>query len=288
VFTIVSKQDLADRICKYVFSAPLIAKKAQPGQFVIIRVDEEGERIPLTVADVDPEKGLVTIVVQAVGTTTNKLHCLCEGDAIADLVGPLGVPTHLDGYETAVCVAGGVGIAEIHPIARGLKQAGANVISIVGSRNHDLLFFEEEMKKASNELIVTTDDGSYGRKGLVLDPLIEMMKAGKKIDVVFCVGPVIMMREVCKATKPYGIPSFVSLNPIMVDGTGMCGVCRVTVDGQTKFGCVDGPDFDGHKVDFDELMERLVTYKKMEAESLENWKDRCENHGEGGCKCHER
>ncbi len=286
VYTIISKEDLADRICKYVFLAPQIAKKAKPGQFVMIRVDDEGERIPLTVADSDPSKGTVTIVVQSVGTTTNKLHCLEAGDSINDLVGPLGTPTHLEGHKRAVCVAGGVGIAEVHPIARGLKNAGAHVTSIVGSRNHDLLFFEEEMKKASNKLIVTTDDGSYGIKGLVLGPLMEMMEAGEKIDIIFCVGPVIMMREVSKATKPFGIPTFVSLNPIMVDGTGMCGACRVTVGGETKFACVDGPDFNGHDVDFDELMGRLVAYKPGEAESLEYWKEHnCEGHGEGGCKC---
>ncbi len=290
MYTIISKVDLADRICKYVFLAPQIAKKAKPGQFVMIRVDDEGERIPLTVADTDPEKGTVTIVVQSVGTTTKKLHCKCEGESINDLVGPLGTPTHLEGHKNAVCVAGGVGIAEIHPIARGLKNAGAHVTSIIGSRNHDLLFFEEEMKKASDELIVTTDDGSYGIKGLVLNPLKEMMDAGKQIDIVFCVGPVIMMREVSKATKPYGIPTFVSLNPLMVDGTGMCGACRVTVGGETKFACVDGPDFNGHDVDFDELMGRLVAFKNDEGASLEHWENHvCKCHGkEGECTCQEK
>ncbi|MEZ4813460.1 MAG: sulfide/dihydroorotate dehydrogenase-like FAD/NAD-binding protein [Caldisericia bacterium] len=287
MYTIISKVDLADRICKYVFLAPQIAKKAKPGQFVMIRVDDEGERIPLTVADTDPEKGTVTIVVQAVGTTTKKLHCKNEGESINDLVGPLGTPTHLDGHKNAVCVAGGVGIAEIHPIARGLKEAGANVTSIIGSRNHDLLFFEDEMKKASNELIVTTDDGSYGIHGLVLKPLQEMMDTGKQIDIVFCVGPVIMMREVAKATKPFGIPTFVSLNPLMVDGTGMCGACRVTVGGETKFACVDGPDFNAHDVDFDELMGRLVAFKNDEGISLKHWEDHvCKNPG--GCTCHEK
>ena len=289
MYTIISKEDLADRICKYVFLAPGIAKKAKPGQFVIIRVDDKGERIPLTIADSNPSKGTVTIVVQSVGTTTNKLHCKEAGDNVNDLVGPLGSASHLNGFKNAVCVAGGVGIAEIHPIARGLKGEGVNVTSIIGSRNHDLLFFEEEMKEASDELIVTTDDGSYGRKGLVLNPLVDMMKAGKPIDVVFCVGPVIMMREVSKATKPYGIPTFVSLNPIMVDGTGMCGACRVTVGGETKFACVDGPDFNGHDVDFDELMGRISAFKGEESRSFDEWKEHsCDCNGEGGCTCHEK
>jgi len=281
LFKILEKRDLADRICKYVFEAPLIAKKARPGQFVMIRIDEEGERIPLTLADTDPATGRITIVVQSVGTTTMRLHCLEEGSNIADIIGPLGTATHMEGFKDVVCVAGGVGIAEIHPIAKAFKTEGANVTTIIGSRCKDLLFFEDEIRKASHELIVTTDDGSYGLKGLVLEPLKKMMEQGKKIDVIFAVGPVIMMREVAKATKPFGIKTFVSLNPIMVDGTGMCGACRVSVGGVTKFGCVDGPDFDAHQVDFDELMKRLSSFKTMEQKSIDEWNKK------GGCSCHQ-
>lgn len=280
MFTIVEKRDLADKICEYVFEAPLIAKKALPGQFVIIRIDEEGERIPLTLADTDPAAGRIKIVVQAIGTTTNRLHCLNKGDKIADIIGPLGTPSHLDGIKNAIIVGGGVGIACVHPVAKALKQQGANVVSIIGSRNKDLLFFEDEMEKASHKLIVTTDDGSKGQKALVTVPLKELLESGEKYDFVFSVGPVIMMREVAKATKPFGVKTIVSLNPVMVDGTGMCGACRVSVGGATKFGCVDGPDFDGHEVDFDLLMKRLGSFKKMEAESYEAWQKK------GGCSCH--
>lgn len=275
MFTILEKADLADRICKYVFEAPALAKKAKPGQFVMIRIDENGERIPLTLAGTDPAKGTITIVVQAIGTTTYRLHDKKQGDSIADIIGPLGTPTHFEEHwKKAVCVAGGVGIAEIVPIAKGCKAKGIETIGIIGSRNKDLLFFESEMKGICDSLIITTDDGSYGRKGLVLDPLKEMLENGDKVDVVFCVGPVIMMREVSKATKPFGVKTIVSLNPIMVDGTGMCGACRLTVGGKTKFGCVEGPDFDGHEVDFDELMSRLVMFKKLEQDSLALWQQK--------------
>jgi ferredoxin/flavodoxin---NADP+ reductase len=275
LFTILEKADLADRICKYVFEAPALAKKAKPGQFVMIRIDENGERIPLTLAGTDPAKGTITIVVQAIGTTTYRLHDKKQGDSISDIIGPLGTPTHFEeNWKKAVCVAGGVGIAEIVPIAKGCKAHGIETIGIIGSRNKDLLFFESEMKGVCDSIIVTTDDGSYGRKGLVLDPLREMLEKGDKVDVVFCVGPVIMMREVSKATKPFGVKTIVSLNPIMVDGTGMCGACRLTVGGKTKFGCVEGPDFDGHEVDFDELMSRLVMFKKLEQDSLALWQQK--------------
>ncbi len=279
MFTILEKRDLADKICEYVFEAPLVAKKARPGQFVILRLDEEGERIPITLADTDPKTGRIKIVVQAIGTTTNRLHCFEKGGAIADIIGPLGTPTHLDGFKKAVCVGGGVGIACIHPIAKELKAMGVQVTSIIGSRCKDFVFFEDEMRAASHELIVTTDDGSYGRKGLVTGPLAELLQGADKADVVFSVGPVIMMREVAKATKPYEVKTYVSLNPIMVDGTGMCGACRVSVGGVTKFGCVDGPDFDGHQVDFDLLMKRLAMFKEMEQQSLGLWQKE-------GCKCH--
>ncbi len=279
MFTILTKRDLADKITEYVFEAPLIAKKAKPGQFVMIRLDEEGERIPLTLADTDPATGRIKIVVQAIGTTTSRLSCFKAGDPIADIIGPLGTQTHLDGVERAMIVGGGVGIACVHPIAKALKQAGKHVTSIIGSRCENLLFFEDEMAKVSDRLIVTTDDGTKGRKGLVTAPLTELLQSGEKFDIAFSVGPVIMMREVAKATKPFGLKTIVSLNPIMVDGTGMCGACRVSVGGATKFGCVDGPDFDGHQVDFDLLMKRLAMYKGMEKESFEGWQKE-------GCKCH--
>jgi ferredoxin--NADP+ reductase len=275
LFKILEKADLADKICKYVFEAPQLSRKAKPGQFVMIRIDDNGERIPLTLAGKDPEKGTITIVVQSIGTTTTRLHEKNQGDSIADIIGPLGTPNHFEEHwKKAICIGGGVGIAEILPTAKGCKEHGIEVIGIIGSRNKDLLFFEKEMKDVCDSLIVTSDDGSYGRKGLVLDPLKEMMERGDKIDVVFCVGPVIMMREVSKATKPYGIKTIVSLNPIMVDGTGMCGACRLTVGGKTKFGCVEGPDFDGHEVDFDELMSRLSMFKKLEQDSLALWQSK--------------
>ncbi|MCK4402845.1 MAG: sulfide/dihydroorotate dehydrogenase-like FAD/NAD-binding protein, partial [Dehalococcoidia bacterium] len=247
--------------------------KAQPGQFVVVRSDEKGERIPLTIADWDKKEGNVTIVFMEVGTTTKKLALLNAGDNILDFVGPLGRPTEIEKFGTVVCVAGGVGAAPMFPIARALKAQGNEIISILGARNKELLFWEERLHSVSDELIVTTDDGSYKRKGVVTEPLKELLDT-KKIDRVIAIGPAIMMKFCSLTTKPFGIKTMVSLNPIMVDGTGMCGCCRVSVGGETKFACVDGPDFDGHEVDWDLLMNRLRAYLDEEKESLRLWEER--------------
>jgi len=270
VFKILLKQDLVPHVHLFKISAPKVAKKAQPGQFVVIRIDEKGERIPVTVADWDREEGSVTIVVMEVGTTTYRLGRLKTGDSIADFVGPLGVPTHIENFGTVVCVAGGFAIAVIMPIARALKQSGNRVISIMGARSKDLLFWEDELRRTSDELIITTDDGSYARKGLVTEPLKELLEKGN-IDRVIAIGPSIMMKFCAKTTEPFGVKTIVSLNPIMVDGTGMCGCCRVSVGGVTRFACVDGPDFDGHQVDWDLLFARQRIYLDEEKCSFELW-----------------
>lgn len=246
---------------------------------MVLRVNEEGERIPLTVADADPEKGILTIVFQEVGKSTRLLGTLGEGDSILDLIGPLGQATHIKSYGTVVCIGGGVGTPEVYPLAKALKAAGNKVISIIGFRSQELVLMEEEMRAASSELIVCTDDGSSGNKGFVTDMLTRVVERGEKPAHVFAVGPVIMMKMVSKLTKPLGIPTTVSLNPIMLDATGMCGVCRVDVGGETKFACVDGPEFDGHKVDFDLLMARLRTYLPEEKQSVEQF----EAAHKGGC-----
>lgn len=260
MYKILLSKDLVPNVHLYRIEAPAVAKKAQPGQFIIIRIDERGERIPLTVADWDREDGSVTIIVMEVGTTTRRLAQLGTGDNIADFVGPLGLPTHIEKYGTVVCVAGGFAVAPIMPIARAMQQAGNKVISIMGARNKDLLFWEEELRNVSDQLIVTTDDGSYARKGLVTEPLKELLESDGKIDLVVAIGPSIMMKFCAKTTEPFGVKTIVSLNPIMVDGTGMCGCCRVSVNGVTRFACVDGPDFDGHQVDWDLLMARQRIY----------------------------
>jgi len=252
-------------------AAPNVAKKAQPGQFVVVMIDERGERIPLTIADWDEDEGSVTIVFMEVGTTTSRLALLEAGDFIADFVGPLGLPAHIGKFGTVVCVAGGVGAAPIAPIARALRENGNKVISILGARSKDLLFWEDELRSVSDQLIVTTDDGSYGRKGVVTEPLKELLESGEKIDRVIAIGPSIMMKFCAKTTEPFGVKTIVSLNPIMVDGTGMCGCCRVSVGGVTKFTCVDGPDFDGHQVDWDLLFARQRIYLDEEKCSFERW-----------------
>jgi len=252
-------------------TAPAVAKKAQPGQFVVVRIDEKGERIPLTIADWDEGEGSVTIVFMEVGTTTARLALLEAGDAIADFVGPLGLPAHIEKFGTVVCVAGGVGVAPIAPIARALKSAGNRIISILGARSQDLLFWEDKLRSVSDQLIVTTDDGTYGRQGVVTEPLKELLESGEKVDRVIAIGPSIMMKFCAKTTEPFGIKTIVSLNPIMVDGTGMCGCCRVSVGGVTKFACVDGPDFDGHQVDWDLLFARQRIYLDEEKCSFEQW-----------------
>jgi ferredoxin--NADP+ reductase len=266
---------LAENINQYLISAPQIARRRKAGQFVIVRIDEKGERIPLTIADADPEQGTITLVVQSVGKSTTQMSALMPGDTLLDVVGPLGSPTHIKNFGTAVVIGGGIGIAPAHPIAQALKQAGNTVISILGARNQSLLVMEEDMRRTSDEVLICTDDGSYGQKGLVTDALGGLIAAGRQVDFVFAVGPVIMMKFVSKLTKEHHIPTMVSLNPIMVDGTGMCGGCRVTVDGKTRFACVDGPDFDGHLVDFDELMKRQAFYKEQERQAYENYLEQC-------------
>ena len=264
MYKIVKKKALNPTVTLMEIDAPLLAKKAQPGQFIILRVDEDGERIPLTVAGYDREKGTVRIIFQIVGATTEKLNHLNEGDCLHDFVGPLGVPTHTDGYKKVCVVGGGVGCAIALPIAEKLHELGVEVHSIVGFRNKDLVILEDEFKACSDKFVMMTDDGSYGRKGVVTAPLEEMIKAGENYDLVITIGPLIMMKFVVKTTKPYNIPTTVSMNPIMIDGTGMCGGCRLTVGGETKFACVDGPDFDGFQVDFDEAMKRGAMYKDFE------------------------
>lgn len=266
---------LAENINRYLISAPHIARRRKAGQFVIVRIDEQGERIPLTIADADPEQGTITLVVQAVGKSTTQLSRLAPGDTLLDVVGPLGAPTHIENYGTAVVIGGGIGIAPAHPIAQALKQAGNTVIAILGARNQSLLVMEAEMHRASDEVLICTDDGSYGQKGFVTDVLTGLITAGRSIDHIFAIGPVIMMKFVSKLTKEHHIPTTVSLNPIMVDGTGMCGGCRVTVDGKTRFACVEGPEFDGHLVDFDELMKRQAFYKEQEQQAYEAYHEQC-------------
>jgi len=269
LYKILLKQDLVPGIHLLKVAAPNVAKKARPGQFVVIRIDERGERIPLTIADWDEKEGSVTIVFMEVGTTTHRLATLGTGDYIADFVGPLGVPTHIEKFGTVVCVAGGFAVAVIKPIAQALKEKGNKVISILGARTKDLLFWEDELRQVSDELIVTTDDGSYARKGVVTEPLKELLESSDKIDRVIAIGPTVMMKFCAQTTEPFGVKTIVSLNPIMVDGTGMCGCCRVSVGGVTKFACVDGPDFDGHQVDWDLLFARQRIYLDEEKRSFE-------------------
>ena len=269
MYKILTKKILNPTVTLMEVDAPMIAKKAEPGQFIILRVDAEGERIPLTIADFDREKGTITIIFQIVGATTEKLNHLEEGEFIHDFVGPLGVPSHTDGLKKVAVVGGGVGCAIAYPIAKKLHNLGAEVHSIVGFRNKDLVILEDEFKAASDVMKLMTDDGSYGEKGLVTNALEELIKAGNQYDEVIAIGPLVMMKFVCKLTKEYGIKTVVSMNPIMIDGTGMCGGCRLSVGGETKFACVDGPDFDGHLVDFDEAMERGTMYKEFETAKRE-------------------
>ncbi|TET76470.1 MAG: sulfide/dihydroorotate dehydrogenase-like FAD/NAD-binding protein, partial [Dehalococcoidia bacterium] len=271
MYQILTREDLTPDIHLLEIAAPEVARKAQAGQFIVIRVDEKGERIPLTIADWNREKGTVTVVFMEVGKTTRKLATLKAGESVATFAGPLGLPTHIEKFGTVVCVAGGFAIATIVPIARAMRKAGNKVISIMGFRNKDLVFWEDRLHNVSDELIVTTDDGSYGRKGVVTVPLKELLEGDEKIDRVVAIGPTVMMKFSSLTTQPFGVKTIVSLNPIMVDGTGMCGVCRVSIGGVTKFTCVDGPDFDGHQVDWDELMARQRIYLDEEKRSLEWW-----------------
>ena len=266
MYKIVQKRPLNSSVTLMEVQAPHIARKAKAGQFIIFRVDEEGERVPLTIADYDREKGTITIIFQKVGLTTELLDTLEEGDDILDFVGPLGRPTELEGVKKVAVIGGGVGCAIAYPQAKYLHEHGVAVDVIAGFRSKDIVILEEEFQAACDHLYLTTDDGSYGEKGLVTDKLKALIEAGNQYDVVIAIGPIIMMKFVCKTTEPYGIKTLVSLNPIMIDGTGMCGGCRVSVGGQMKFACVDGPDFDGHQVDFDELMARNAAYKEREAQ----------------------
>ena len=263
--TILDKQQLSEQVYRLRVSAPLIAEERKPGQFVIVQLDSNfGERIPLTIADADPREGSITLIFQTVGKTPRRLAALQMGDSIANLLGPLGRPTHIEKFGSVVCVGGGIGVAPLHPIAQGMKRAGNRVTVIIGARNRELVILEKEMRAIADELVVVTDDGSYGRKALVTEPLREYCQREPKPDLVVAVGPPIMMKACAETTRPFSVHTLVSLNTIMVDGTGMCGGCRVTVGNETKFVCVDGPEFDGHLVDFDNMMNRLRSYKKIE------------------------
>jgi len=265
---IIAKDLLAEDVYRIRVRAPLIAEERKPGQFVIVQVDDDyGERIPLTIADADAREGTITLIFQAVGKTTHRMGDLRVGDSISSVLGPLGKPTHIEKFGTVVCVGGGIGTAPLHPIAQGMKAAGNRLIIILGARSRNLIILESEMRALADEFILCTDDGSAGRKGLVTDPLKEVCGRTPKPDLAVAIGPPIMMKFCAEATRPFGVPTVVSLNTIMVDGTGMCGGCRVTVGDKTQFVCVDGPEFDGHQVDFDNMMKRLKAYKKHEDEA---------------------
>ena len=277
MFKIVKKKVLNPTVSQIVVEAPYIAKKAEPGQFIILRIDEQGERIPFTIADFDREAGTVTVIFQIVGMTTERLNELNEGDYLLDFVGPLGVASHFDGVKSAAVIGGGLGTAIAYPQAKKLNAMGVRVDMINGFRNSDLVIIEDECKAACTNLYTMTDDGSNGNKGFVTAKLEELIKNGEKYDVVIAIGPLVMMRAVCELTKKYGIKTIVSMNPVMIDGTGMCGGCRITVGGETKFACVDGPDFDGHLVDFDQAIRRSKMFAKSERESREA--HRCRQEG---------
>ncbi len=271
---ILEREFLSSDVFRMRVEAPVIARKRQAGQFIILRTSEEGERIPLTIADANADEGWIELVVQIVGKTTKVLSCFEAGDSLYDLAGPLGRATHVEKHGTVIIVGGGIGIAPSHPIAQAMKQAGNRVISILGGRTRELVIMEEKMKATSDRLLITTDDGSYGMKGLVTDALEKLINEGLNIDLVVAIGPAIMMKFVCLLTRKHEIPTVVSLNTIMVDGTGMCGSCRVTVGNETKFVCVDGPEFDGHQVDFEEMMQRQKMYEKQEKKSMDLYTSR--------------
>ena len=272
---IVAKGELTPVTKLFEVRAAAVARKAQPGQFVIVRIHDRGERIPLTVADYDREQGTVTLVVQEVGKTTMQMGTMQPGDRFASFTGPLGRPSKIGNCGTVLCVGGGSSIAAIFPLARALKEAGNTVVAIIGARTKDLIFWEDKIRSVSDELIVCTDDGSYGREGVVTLPMKEMLEAGRTINHVWAIGPAIMMKFCALTTLPFGVPTTVSLNSIMVDGTGMCGACRVEVGGKTRFACVDGPEFDGHQVDWDLLLARQAMYLKQEKLAVENWEQQC-------------
>lgn len=273
-FKILTNKQLSENVFQMDVSAPLVARSRKAGQFVIVSVDEEaGERIPLTISGADPEKGSIRLIYQRVGKATAQMAELNEGDAMGYIVGPLGQPTHIEKFGSVICVGGGIGNAPLLPIATALKEAGNKIISILGARNQELLILEEEFKAISDELFVMTDDGSYGRKGLATEPLKEVCSRDPKPDCAICIGPAIMMKFCCETTKEFSVPTQVSLNTIMVDGTGMCGGCRVEVGGETKFVCVDGPEFDGHLVNFKQMMKRMGAYKALEKKAFDDFKN---------------
>jgi ferredoxin--NADP+ reductase len=273
MYKIMHREDLTPQIHLFEIEAPAVARKAKAGQFVVLMVNEKGERFPLTIGGWDTVKGTVTIVFMEVGTSTRKLATLQPGDYIYSFTGPLGIPTHIENVGTVCCVAGGFATAIVVPVARAFKEAGNKVISIMGFRTKDLVFWEDKLQEVSDELIMCTDDGTYGRKALVTEPLKEVLEQDRGINLVVAIGPTIMMKFCAKTTEPFGVKTLVSLNPIMVDGTGMCGCCRVEVGGETKFACVDGPDFDGHQVDWDLLMSRQKSYLDEEEKSLQLWEE---------------
>ncbi len=273
MFEILSKETPAKSITKFVIKAPYVAKKHKAGNFIILRVNDHGERIPLTIVDSDHEAGTITIMVQTIGKTTKLLSMQERGDFLLDVAGPLGNPTPIHNYGTVVCIGGGVGTAEVYPIARALKKAGNKLVTIVGARTKDLVILESELRELSDEFFVTTDDGSYGTKGLVTGALDAYLKKDSGVKAIYAIGPIIMMKAVSDFTRPVGIKTFVSLNPIMMDGTGMCGACRVSIGNETKFACVDGPEFDGHIVDFDELITRNRSYMDSEKLSLARFEE---------------
>ena len=268
---IVEKRELFEKVHQFKIDAPHLVSKAKAGQFVILRQNEMGERVPMSIGGLDKKNGLLTVVIQEVGKTSAAMNRMKAGDSFADVVGPLGLPTHMEKFGNCICIGGGVGIPPIYPIAQALKEAGNKVTTIIGARSKNLLIYEKELGNASDQLLISTDDGSYGTHGFVTTILQKMIDDGEKIDMVICVGPVPMMKAVVETTREPKIKTFVSLNPIMVDGTGMCGACRVTVGGKTKFACVDGPDFDGHEVDFDEMTKRQKMYLKQEKVSYEKF-----------------
>jgi ferredoxin--NADP+ reductase len=272
MYEILIKKELTPVTKLFEIRAPPVAHKAQAGQFVIIRIHQRGERIPLTIADYDRERGTITLVVQEVGKTTTEMGKMQAGDRLASLTGPLGIASEIEQYGTVVCIGGGFAIAPIYPIARALKEAGNVVLSIIGVRNRDLLFWEDRMRTVSDELVICTDDGSYGREGLVISPLQEMLEAERPLNHIWAVGPAIMMKFCCLTSQPFGVRTTVNLNSIMVDGTGMCGACRVEVGGRTLFACVDGPEFDGHQVDWERLIVRQGIYLEEEQQAMEAWR----------------
>ncbi|MGC8867517.1 MAG: sulfide/dihydroorotate dehydrogenase-like FAD/NAD-binding protein [Elusimicrobiales bacterium] len=270
-YEIIEKIDLSDVISQYIIYAPFIASSAKPGHFVILMKNEKSERIPVTLVDWDSSKGTITVIIQAIGKSTADINIMKKGDAFLNVAGPLGTPIEIEKLGTVVGIGGGVGIAELYPIAKAFKEKGNKIISILGARTKNLLILEDEMRKISERLFISTDDGSYGKKGVVTDALKELYERGEKIDAIFTIGPLIMMKYVALTSKPYNTPTFASLNPIMLDGTGMCGVCRVEIDGKFKFACVDGPMFDAHKVNFDSLMKRINAFKDHEKKSIEEF-----------------